>query len=92
MTVPETWPNYQGSAKEGVRVIIDHHGFSSDVEYGKTKIFIRTPKTVFSMERFRAEKIPSLVHFLQKVDLLFIFCRRTRLGVISYIKRCMFVI
>lgn len=66
MIVKETWPNYKGVDKDGVAVIIDHNSFSSDVKYGRTKLFIRTPKTVFELEKIRAQVLPNLVLFLQK--------------------------
>ena len=69
MIVKETWPNYKGVDKDGVAVIIDHNSFSSDVKYGRTKLFIRTPKTVFELEKIRAQVLPNLVLFLQKVRL-----------------------
>lgn len=47
----ETWPNYHGNAKDGVQVLACALGYERD-EYrmGKTKIFIRFPKTLFQTE------------------------------------------
>lgn len=70
MNCDETWPNYRGSDKDGVRTLIEHMDFSRDVKYGKTKIFIRSPQTVFALERARAQKIPPMVNFLQRVGIL----------------------
>ena len=67
MIVAKTWPKYDGIDKDGVNLIIDETGFASDVKYGRTKLFIRTPKTVFELEKIRAEVVPELVKFLQKV-------------------------
>lgn len=62
-----TWPNFKGgSDKEGVKVIMDEHGFSNDVKYGRTKIFIRSPRTLFQLENARNELIPGIVTLLQK--------------------------
>ncbi|PFX19371.1 unconventional myosin-Id-like isoform X2 [Stylophora pistillata] len=66
MLVDKTWPIYRGIDKDGVGEIINQSGFSSDVKYGRTKLFIRTPKTVFELEKMRAEIVPNLVRFLQK--------------------------
>ena len=64
-----TWPNFRGgSDKDGCRRIIDEQGFAEDVQYGKTKVFIRSPQTIFSLEEARTEKIPGIVVFLQKVS------------------------
>lgn len=68
MLVEKTWPNYKGIDKDGVGVIINETGYSEDVKYGRTKLFIRTPKTVFELEKQRAEIIPTLVLFLQRVS------------------------
>lgn len=47
-----TWPNFKsGSPKEGTRVLIEEKGFDNDVKYGKTKIFIRSPTTLFALEK-----------------------------------------
>ncbi len=46
-----TWPNYNGgSHKEGTKVLINERGFANDVKYGHTKLFIRTPSTLFALE------------------------------------------
>ncbi|XP_077442171.1 unconventional myosin-Ih [Vanacampus margaritifer] len=48
---PDTWPNWKGAAAEGVRVLVEHLRYKSD-EYkmGRTKIFIRHPRTLFATE------------------------------------------
>ncbi|XP_025831898.1 myosin-IA isoform X2 [Agrilus planipennis] len=63
-----TWPNFRsGTDKDGVKVIMDEHKFSNDVKYGHTKIFIRSPKTLFALEAARNELIPGIVTLIQKV-------------------------
>ncbi|XP_017855457.1 unconventional myosin ID [Drosophila busckii] len=62
-----TWPNFRaGSDRDGVRVLIEEKGFAQDVKYGHTKIFIRSPKTLFALEQQRNEMIPHIVTLLQK--------------------------
>ncbi|XP_067625168.1 unconventional myosin ID [Eurosta solidaginis] len=62
-----TWPNFRaGSDRDGVRVLIEEKGFANDVKYGHTKIFIRSPKTLFTLEQQRNEMIPHIVTLLQK--------------------------
>lgn len=46
-----TWPNYNCSDKDATRALIDENNFSDDVKYGKTKLFIRSPQTLFSLEK-----------------------------------------
>jgi myosin-1 len=49
-----TWPNFRaGSDKDGTRVLIEERKFTFDVKYGKTKIFIRSPATLFALETVR---------------------------------------
>lgn len=63
---PKTWPSYQGSAKDGVRLLVQTLKYS-DEEYrmGATKIFIRLPKTLFRTEdAYQARKI-ELATYLQ---------------------------
>uniref|UniRef100_UPI00398E5C28 unconventional myosin-Id-like n=1 Tax=Pristiophorus japonicus TaxID=55135 RepID=UPI00398E5C28 len=68
MTCEYTWPNHLLSTdQEATRVIIEQHGFQQDIAYGNTKLFIRTPQTLFKLETARAGIIPFIVLFLQKV-------------------------
>ncbi|CAK9813224.1 Unconventional myosin ID [Anthophora quadrimaculata] len=62
-----TWPNFRGgSDKDGVRTLMNEKNFSNDVEYGHTKIFIRSPRTLFALEKARSDLIPDIVILLQK--------------------------
>ncbi|XP_017474777.1 PREDICTED: myosin-IA isoform X1 [Rhagoletis zephyria] len=62
-----TWPNFRaGSERDGVRVLIEEKGFANDVKYGHTKVFIRSPQTLFTLEQQRNEMMPHIVTLLQK--------------------------
>ncbi|KAK0174543.1 hypothetical protein PV327_010303 [Microctonus hyperodae] len=62
-----TWPNFRGgSDQDGVRTLIEEKGFAHDVKYGHTKIFIRSPQTLFALEAARSDLIPGIVVLLQK--------------------------
>ena len=74
MLSTDTWPTFYGDAREGCRAILSTEGFLDDVQFGKTKLFIKTPKTVFTLESSRAARIPPIVIFLQRV--CFIFCMK----------------
>ncbi|GAB1601174.1 unconventional myosin-Id [Argonauta hians] len=63
----KTWPNYRGNQKDGVAEIITDQNIGTEVEYGKTKIFIRSPKILFHLENSREKVLPSLVLILQKM-------------------------
>ncbi|VVC93983.1 unnamed protein product [Leptidea sinapis] len=62
-----TWPNFRGSSdKDAVMVLLrDLH--VTDVQFGHTKLFIRSAKTIHGLEAARAELIPSIVVLLQKL-------------------------
>ncbi|KAM4049141.1 unconventional myosin-Ih [Anomaloglossus baeobatrachus] len=46
---PETWPNWAGPAREGVERLVKHIGYqSNEYKLGRTKLFIRFPRTLFS--------------------------------------------
>jgi len=66
-----TWPNFKhGSERYGTQAIIDDCRAGQDVQYGKTKIFIRSPQTLFELEKRRTDKIPAICTTLQKVRLV----------------------
>ncbi|MGH0171454.1 UNVERIFIED_CONTAM: hypothetical protein FKN15_061205 [Acipenser sinensis] len=48
---PETWPHWRGPPAEGVERLVKYIGYKPD-EYklGRTKIFIRYPRTLFATE------------------------------------------
>ncbi|XP_061839186.1 unconventional myosin-Ig [Nerophis lumbriciformis] len=82
MTCEYTWPNHlMDSDQEAVEAIVKQHSFQDDVAYGHTKLFVRTPRSLFTLEQERAALIPILVLFLQKVwrgALARMRCRRMR--------------
>ncbi|KAJ7317700.1 hypothetical protein JRQ81_003862 [Phrynocephalus forsythii] len=66
MLCKETWPHWKGSARDGVQVLlsslpIDH----KELAYGNTKIFIRTPRTLFDLENRRRQRVEELVALIQ---------------------------
>eukprot|EP01097_Dermamoeba_algensis_P009393 TRINITY_DN660_c0_g1_i10.p1 TRINITY_DN660_c0_g1~~TRINITY_DN660_c0_g1_i10.p1 ORF type:complete len:779 (+),score=206.65 TRINITY_DN660_c0_g1_i10:954-3290(+) len=66
MTTPSTWPTWKGSDRSGVEEIIKHHKLPSDeFRLGKTKVFIKNPRTLFMFEEKRAEVLPKIMIKLQ---------------------------
>ncbi|XP_062822649.1 unconventional myosin-Ih [Anolis carolinensis] len=48
---PETWPHWRGTAAKGVELLIKHVGYTpEEYKLGRTKIFIRFPRTLFATE------------------------------------------
>lgn len=66
MITKETWPRWNGDAKSGTQQIINSIGIRPD-EYrmGKTKVFIRNPITLFSLEDRREQAMPRIVTMMQ---------------------------
>ena len=49
-----TWPNFHGgNAEEGTRVLLEDRNLIKDVTFGKTKLFVRSPSTLFQLETAR---------------------------------------
>lgn len=63
----KTWPNPRyGGVKDNVSVLLREFQYDEDVRYGVTKVFIKSPQTVFGFESKRNDRIPQIVVFLQK--------------------------
>ncbi|KDR19422.1 hypothetical protein L798_06196, partial [Zootermopsis nevadensis] len=63
-----TWPNWQGPPVEGVSYLIrDLPIPSGEFAFGRTKVFVRSPRTVFELEEFRRERLEDLAMLLQKI-------------------------
>jgi myosin-1 len=69
----KTWPNPPRSlnARDSSQVILKECNFQNDVQYGVTKVFIKSPRTVFSLESKRTDMLPKIVTLLQKVNFIF---------------------
>lgn len=68
MLANETWPHWEGEPKEGVRLILTNQEIPEDeYAFGKSKIFIRNPKTLFDMEERRRDRMHYLATLIQKI-------------------------
>ncbi|XP_074053791.1 unconventional myosin-Ig [Macrotis lagotis] len=67
MTCEYTWPNHLlDSDKAAVGALVEQHGLQGDVAFGHSKLFIRSPRTLVTLEQSRARLIPIIVLLLQK--------------------------
>ena len=64
----QTWPVYHGEALEATEAILAQHGLLEDTAFGKTKIFIRSPQTLTSLEGARLARLPFIVVTIQRVS------------------------
>ncbi|KAG9487068.1 unconventional myosin-Ih [Eleutherodactylus coqui] len=55
---PQTWPNWAGPAREGVEILVKYIGYQpNEYKLGRTKLFIRFPRTLFStVDAFEVKK------------------------------------
>uniref|UniRef100_A0AAQ6AIS7 Myosin motor domain-containing protein n=1 Tax=Amphiprion ocellaris TaxID=80972 RepID=A0AAQ6AIS7_AMPOC len=63
---PDTWPNWQGKLADGVSTLVKHLGYKpEEYKLGRSKIFIRFPKTLFATEDALETRKHSLATKLQ---------------------------
>ncbi|XP_063149940.1 unconventional myosin-Ia-like isoform X2 [Candoia aspera] len=62
----ETWPRWKGSSRDGVQTLLNSLSINpKELAYGHTKIFIRTPSTLFDLERRRQQRVEELAALIQ---------------------------
>ncbi|XP_030747768.1 unconventional myosin-Ib [Sitophilus oryzae] len=67
MICPHTWPKWRGSAIEGVSLLLRSLPIpSAEFTFGRSKLFIRSPRTVFELEDFRRARLQDLALLIQK--------------------------
>ncbi|NWY48130.1 MYO1A protein, partial [Sylvia atricapilla] len=63
-----TWPRWDGADREGTEVLLAGLAFpEEELAFGHTKVFIRSPRTLFDLERQRQERVAELATLIQKV-------------------------
>lgn len=68
MLCKRTWPHWRGPARDGVEVLMtDLQVPSEEFSYGRSKIFIRNPRTLFFLEEKRKQCLEDLATLIQKI-------------------------
>ncbi|XP_037542799.1 unconventional myosin-Ib isoform X2 [Nematolebias whitei] len=68
MLCKKTWPHWRGPAREGVEVLLtDLQVPTEEFSYGRSKIFIRNPRTLFFLEEKRKQCLEDLATLIQKI-------------------------
>ncbi|XP_074550315.1 unconventional myosin-Ib isoform X2 [Halichoeres trimaculatus] len=68
MESKRTWPHWKGPAREGVEVLMaDLQVPTEEYAYGRSKIFIRNPRTLFFLEERRKQCLEDLATLIQKI-------------------------
>uniref|UniRef100_A0A8C1IX52 Unconventional myosin-Ib n=1 Tax=Cyprinus carpio TaxID=7962 RepID=A0A8C1IX52_CYPCA len=68
MLCKQTWPHWKGPAREGVEVLLKNLQVpAEEFAYGRSKIFIRNPRTLFFLEEKRRQCLEDLATLIQKI-------------------------
>ncbi|XP_046902036.1 unconventional myosin-Ib isoform X2 [Hypomesus transpacificus] len=68
MLCKQTWPHWRGPTREGVEVLMTDLQISTEeFAYGRSKIFIRNPRTLFFLEEKRRGCLENLAALIQKI-------------------------
>uniref|UniRef100_A0A8C8H4B1 Myosin IB n=1 Tax=Oncorhynchus tshawytscha TaxID=74940 RepID=A0A8C8H4B1_ONCTS len=68
MLCKQTWPHWRGPARDGVEVLLtDCSVPAEEFAYGRSKIFIRNPRTLFTLEERRRACLEDLATLIQKI-------------------------
>ncbi|CAB1347089.1 unnamed protein product [Coregonus sp. 'balchen'] len=68
MLCKQTWPHWRGPARDGVEVLLTDCSVSAEeFAYGRSKIFIRNPRTLFTLEERRRACLEDLATLIQKI-------------------------
>ncbi|XP_030052520.1 unconventional myosin-Ia isoform X2 [Microcaecilia unicolor] len=64
----QTWPCWRGNAREGVEVLLSELNIPpEELAYGRSKIFIRSPRTLFQLEDRRRQSMQDLATLIKKI-------------------------
>lgn len=68
MICGNTWPRWRGSPIEGASLLLRSLPIpSAEFTFGRTKLFVRSPRTVFELEDFRRVRLHDLALLIQKI-------------------------
>ncbi|XP_043910277.1 unconventional myosin-Ic isoform X1 [Protopterus annectens] len=88
---PATWPNWNGRLADGVSTLVKHLGYKpEEYKMGRSKIFIRFPKTLFATEDALEVRKQSIATKIQAVwrgyhqHQKFLTMKRSAIGVQSW--------
>nr|XP_023679629.1 unconventional myosin-Ib-like isoform X4 [Paramormyrops kingsleyae] len=94
MLCKQTWPHWRGPAREGVEVLLNDLQIpQEEFSYGRSKIFIRNPRTLFTLEEKRARCLEDLATLIQKIyrgwkqRTLFLLMKRSQIVVAAWYRR-----
>ncbi|XP_044158747.1 unconventional myosin-Ib isoform X3 [Bufo gargarizans] len=94
MLCKQTWPHWKGPARAGVEVLLNDLEISKEeFSFGRSKIFIRNPRTLFKLEELRKERLEDLATLIQKIyrgwkcRTHFLLMKRSQVVVAAWVRR-----
>ncbi|XP_010210531.1 PREDICTED: unconventional myosin-Ib isoform X4 [Tinamus guttatus] len=68
MLCKQTWPRWRGAARAGVEVLFNELEIpEEEFSFGRSKIFIRNPRTLFKLEDLRKRRLEDLATLIEKI-------------------------
>uniref|UniRef100_A0A8C2MNR4 Unconventional myosin-Ib n=1 Tax=Cricetulus griseus TaxID=10029 RepID=A0A8C2MNR4_CRIGR len=68
MLCKQTWPHWKGPARSGVEILFNELEIpTEEYSFGRSKIFIRNPRTLFQLEDLRKQRLEDLATLIQKI-------------------------
>ncbi|NXX65072.1 MYO1B protein, partial [Spizella passerina] len=68
MLCKQTWPHWRGPARAGVEVLFNELRIpEEEFSFGRSKIFIRNPRTLFKLEDLRKQRLEDLATLIGKI-------------------------
>ncbi|KFO75357.1 Unconventional myosin-Ib, partial [Cuculus canorus] len=68
MLCKQTWPHWRGPARAGVEVLFHELEIpEEEFSFGRSKIFIRNPRTLFKLEDLRKQRLEDLATLIEKI-------------------------
>uniref|UniRef100_A0A8V5G449 Uncharacterized protein n=1 Tax=Melopsittacus undulatus TaxID=13146 RepID=A0A8V5G449_MELUD len=68
MLCKQTWPHWRGPARAGVEVLFNELEIpEEEFSFGRSKIFIRNPRTLFKLEDLRKQRLEDLATLIEKI-------------------------
>ncbi|XP_060683366.1 unconventional myosin-Ib isoform X1 [Hemiscyllium ocellatum] len=68
MLCSQTWPHWRQGSRDGVKVLLTELQIPpEEFSYGRSKIFIRNPRTLFELEDLRKRRLEDLATLIQKI-------------------------
>ncbi|KAM4626521.1 unconventional myosin-Ib isoform 3-T3 [Discoglossus pictus] len=94
MLCKQTWPHWKGPARDGVDVLLNDLAIpKEEFSLGRSKIFIRNPRTLFKLEDLRKERLEDLATLIQKIyrgwkcRTRFLLMKKSQIVVAAWVRR-----